>query len=151
MADPLATVDDLADWLGEAITVDVDIARASRYLSFASNLVRAFAGASRVETGGEREAEAIDVVLSIVGRKWTNPTDATQVSDTLGGATHSESRGPEGSNGLYLTDAEKLMLRKDRNGLWVQPTSRGTVLDQPDVFVPVLGGNPVPFLEDITP
>ena len=145
MADPLAEISDFEEWLGEEIPTD-QRKRANRYLTMASNLVRGYAGADRVEAGGERADEAVEVVLAVAGRAWANPEATTQQSDTTGSDTASRSWGPRGIENFYLTSAEKMILGQGTStpGLWVQPTSRGTITAEAEL-VEVEGGSPLPF------
>lgn len=147
MADPLAEISDLEKWLGETISDTADRNRASSYLRMASNLVRRYAGAERVEAGGEVEDEAVDVTLSVAARVWANPESATQASDTTGADTASRSFGPKGAEGFYLTAAEKLILGQSAStpGLWIQPTSRGSISTESSL-VAVTGGSSMPFV-----
>lgn len=146
MADPLAEVSDLEQWLGESISED-ERAKAVLYLTRASNLIRSFAGASRVEAGGEVEDSAFTITLAVTSRVWVNPDGATQASDTTGSDTASRSWGPKGADGFYLTKSEKEELRRPGNTLYVQPTTRVIDDEDDDSFVDVEGGSPLPFIE----
>lgn len=142
----LATVDDLADWLGE--TIASDDPKATAILFAASTLVRSFTGMTGVDdwvTTVPDDAKVVTVMVS--ARLWANPKQASQEATTLGTYSHSASwRG----DGLYLTQVEKSMLDQygATSGLWVQPTTRGEIVPETGsiYYVDVAGGDPMPFL-----
>lgn len=111
MATPsLATVDDLADWLGEVITADsADGKRASRLLRLASAMVRRESGRKWLDESGGLVAdlpeEVVDVTCAVAGRGFTNPNAETgvRVDDYSTYQKVDEA-------GLYLTDSEKDIL-----------------------------------------
>ncbi len=146
-ADPLATVDDLAAFLGTEITGDPLVGRADLLLRSASALIRSFAGADRVADGGEKEEEGFLVCLAAAARPWNNPDGTTQETDTLGSFTHSASFST--GDGIFLTASEKAMLRRKKSGLWSQPTTRVDHATPDLVVVPVEGGSDMPF--DVVP
>lgn len=106
----LATVDDLADWLGEVITADsADGKRASRLLRLASALVRRESGRKWLDEPGGLVAdlpeEVVDVTCAVAGRGFTNPNAETSVRlDDY--STYQK----VDEAGLYLTDSEKDIL-----------------------------------------
>lgn len=104
MADPLATLDDLADWLGEVIEHE-DAVRARSALAAASVLVRAHTGRSEFTT--ETAADTVRVVvLSCAARAYTNPEGWSheRVDDWGAGGR------PVQEAGLFLTATERRML-----------------------------------------
>jgi hypothetical protein len=141
VAPSLASVADLAAWVGESIE-DED-PRATAFLHAASTLVRSFAGRTGVDdwpTLADVPDDAHTVTLLVAARLWANPSSASQESETLGTYAHSASYR---ADGLYLSRVEKTMLEhyRTRSGLWVQPTTRGDLAAENDtVFAPVTGG-----------
>lgn len=105
---PLASVSDLAAWVGQAIP-DAD-PRAGAVLSAASALVRSYAGQTWSIDGTTLDDDLPPVVAAVVvqvaARVWTNPAGLTSV--TLDDATRRW--GESGSVGLYLTEHEKATL-----------------------------------------
>jgi hypothetical protein len=79
---PLATVDDLETWLGQAVAV----ARADAILAAASTLVRSHTGRAWTDADGEWEDTATDlqqqivreVTVRVAARVYTNPYGTTQ-------------------------------------------------------------------------
>lgn len=104
---PLATVSDLAAWVGREIP-DND-PRAGAVLSAASALVRSHSGQTWVD-GSNALADVPDVIAAVVvqvaGRVWVNPSGLT--SATIDDATRRW--GEAGTAGLYLTPHEKDVL-----------------------------------------
>jgi hypothetical protein len=123
----LATVDELEDRLGRALTTDPERAQAEAALSDASALVRD-EGRSDWDATTVPQAVAA-VVLTAALRVVRNPEGF--VSEAIGAYNY---RLPEQSSlGIYLTETEKGIVRKYRtsrgSGLWTQSTSRGDEYD----------------------
>lgn len=143
MAAPLlATVEDLATFVGETIEGDEE-ARASAYLLAASTLVRSYTGRTGVDDWATPEDVPDDahmVTLLVASRLWANPRGTSQESETVG--TYSTSASYR-ADGLYLSTVEKGMLThyRTRPGLWVQPTTRGDLASENDtIWAPVNDG-----------
>lgn len=119
--DPLASTDQFADWLGVTLTGS-DLTRADAILVAASSLVRSEAG--RTWEGETVPDDVAAVVLQAAERKYRNPGGETQ--KTVGDVSVSYSSGV--AVGLYLTDDEKIIVRRYRDagsgGLWTLRTSR---------------------------
>lgn len=116
MAEPVsfATVDDLADWIGENIEPDgSDYRRANRILAAASNVVRAYTGRSWVDADGTVDKTAApmlsDITVAVASRYYLNPTGETQWSKQIDDAMDGGSRKVDEA-GLYLTASEKMQL-----------------------------------------
>lgn len=99
----LATVQDLADWIGEDI--DVTDPRASAVLRRASALVRSEAG---VQWEDDAPEDVQGVVIAAAARVWSNPNAAIQ--RTAG--SFSERLSERAADGLYLTDEERRILSR---------------------------------------
>lgn len=125
---PLATVDDLVDWIGEPIEGDADVARAGGVLSLASALVRRETERSWVEEGGGLASNIPDdvrlVTLACAARGYLNPEGMVDESldDYRGRRIVQEA-------GLYLTASERDLLAplagRPHQGLGVVSTTRG--------------------------
>lgn len=125
MARPaLASVDDLERLLGESISKPD---QADARLEQASELVRAYAGVDWLD---DEESETVDVpgaipgvVCAIVERATRNPDGAVQ--ETAG--PYSRSFGADAASRIYLTDADKRIIRHAArsNPLAVISTTRG--------------------------
>lgn len=110
----LASVSDLAVWLGETVT---DHARAQAYLHAASTCVRSHTGRAWVDADGEPEASvsvtrldaAKTVVLMVTSRLWHNPQGLKQTTTGPFSSTFDTS-------GLELTDFEKSILAEPVSG-----------------------------------
>lgn len=133
MARPaLATVDDLELLLGESIA---DPGQAEARLQQASELVRAYAGLDWLNDAQDELTlvpGAIPfVVCGIVERATQNPTGVTQEST----GPFSRSFGPDAASRIYLTDADKRIIRRAAGAqpLAVISTTRGP-METPDVF-----------------
>lgn len=123
---PLATVEDLQAAFGDE-TID-DTTKALSLLERASAIVRAYAHATWLD---DEESAVVDVpadvpgvVVSMVERATRNPTGATQ--ETVG--PFGRSFGAEAASRLYLTAAEKLVIREavgGTGGLRTVGTTRG--------------------------
>lgn len=108
---PLATVDELAVWLGVDITNED---RAEAILVAASTLIRTHTGRIWVDADGDPEADAdpvkLDAVntvcLSVAGRVYTNPDGTKQ--ESIDG--YSNTVADWAAFGLSLTDDEKAMV-----------------------------------------
>lgn len=110
---PLATVGDLAAWVGQPI-LDAD-ARAEAVLSAASAIVRAYAGQTwMVDPAvlGDVPDDVSAVTVQIAARVWMNPSGLESVS--IDDATRRWGSG--GSAGLRLTETEKAILDAYRDG-----------------------------------
>lgn len=122
---PLATVQDLSDWLDQPI--DPANSRAVAVLSAASSLVRSYTQQDWVDEAGalvEVPDDVVTVVLQVAERKWRNPTGAIQETTGPFSVRYSERSG----DGLFLTDTERRMLaRYKRDALWSMSTTRGEV------------------------
>src|SRR5699024_3730364 len=104
---PLATVSDLADWLGEPISEAVDVKRAESVLRGASVLVRTFTDKTWLTDAGFVDPdlpEAVSAVtIQVAARGYSNPEGWSNeaVDDWRGGGRVV----PEA--GLFLTASEK--------------------------------------------
>lgn len=128
MADlpPLATVEDLAEWVGEE--VPNDDAQALAYLAAASAVVRSYTGRRWVDDAGQADApaEVRTVVVQVAARVWRNPDGYIQ--DTTGPFTVRWSE--RIAEGIYLTAGEEDMLaphRRGRPAVFTLSTTRGPV------------------------
>lgn len=110
---PFATVDELAEWLGEPIDEDTDQRRAERVLRAASNLVRSYTRQQWTDEHGDLRdglPEALaDVTLSCAARYYVNPNAETQWTSQIDDAMDGGGRKVE-SSGIYLTESEQRML-----------------------------------------
>jgi hypothetical protein len=138
-----ADLDQFADRVPGGISVG-DEARAQAALEDASALIRVHAEKTWV-TDGVLDADVPDIIGTIcmlaARRVMENPEALESQTQTLGDATESRAFGAN-SNDVYLTAAEKAMVRKAagvRSGLWVMPTTRGYLETKP---VMVLNGAP---------
>lgn len=132
MARPaLASVDDLERLLGETVR---NPDQADARLEQASELVRAYAG---IDWLNDEETETVDVpgaipgvVCGIVERATRNPSGAVQ--ETAG--PFSRSFGADAASRIYLTDADKRIIRHAAGSqpLAVISTTRGR-METPDV------------------
>lgn len=123
---PLATVQDLADWVGEAI--EAEDPQALAYLRAASAVVRSYTGRDWVGEDGQAEAPGAvsTVVVQVAARVWRNPDGYIQ--DTTGPFTVRWSE--RIAEGIFLTAGEEDMLaphRRGRPAVWSLPTTRGPV------------------------
>jgi hypothetical protein len=143
---PLATVQDLADWVGEDI--EADNPQALAFLRAASAKVRSFTGRTWAGPDGELEPVPGDVhtvVVQVASRVWRNPDGYVQ--DTTGPFTVRWTE--RVADGIYLTSAEEDMLEPHRRGrpaLWALGTTRGPV-ETGTVRVP-RGASPLLARED---
>ena len=112
---PLASVEDLADWIGEAIANDEgdpDGKRAAGVLSMASGLVRDETGKSWLNDAGDGITsslpdDVINVTCAAAGRAYLNPEGFEQErQDDFYGSR----KVPEA--GVFLTRSEKDLLVK---------------------------------------
>lgn len=149
MATPetLAGVTDLSEWLGEPITAEVDVKRATRCLRLASSLVRAATRREWVDEAGmlvDPLPDAVHMVtLYCASRVYENREAMTRgsIDDADGGWKVDEA-------GAYLTASEKQTLAgvssSPTGGLRTVATTRSSVAsvnglvptDTPDVFFP---------------
>ncbi len=107
---PFATVDELAEWLGEPIDEDTDQRRAERVLRASSNLVRSYTRQQWADTPEDEVPEELaDVTLSCAARYYVNPNAETQWTSQIDDAMDGGGRKVE-SSGLYLTADERRML-----------------------------------------
>lgn len=110
---PLASVPELAAWVGE--TIAPDDGRAVAVVNAASSLVRAYTGQDWLDTTDPSKLGAVpdavhDVTLAVAGRAWQRPGDVESTSETAG--PFGETKRYVGDGGsLYLTKTDKLMLR----------------------------------------
>jgi len=146
---PLASTDDLAEFLGEDI--DDGDPRAERLIHMASTLVRTHTGRTGVDDWTDLSEVPDDVntvTILVSARLWTNPENVSQQSETLGTFTQSRSFR---ADGLYLTGVEKAMLAHydAKPGIWAQPTTRGDVASENGtLYAPVAGGSdPIPMID----
>lgn len=119
---PLATVQDLSDWLDQPI--DPANSRAVAVLSAASSLVRSYTRQDWVDEAGalvEVPDDVVTVVLQVAERKWRNPTGAIQETTGPFSVRYSERTG----EGLFLTETEQKMLDRYKcDALWSLSTTR---------------------------
>ncbi|WP_314325445.1 hypothetical protein [Paenarthrobacter ilicis] len=138
---PLATPEELSDWLGEPITEGADVKRAERFIRFASALVRKESGRTWVQDDGENLVPDIPddiglVVVQAAARAYENPNG--QTSDAL-----DDWRGTFKVDevGVYLTDTEKSMVSKFKSarlgGLGTIATTRIDSVPESAGWVPV--------------
>lgn len=130
---PLASVDDLATWLG--VTLEgVAAERAGAVLDAASAMVRAEAGQDW--DGTEAPADVIALVIRVAANMWANPTGVSQ-----------QATGPFSvSYGSALSDADRDLLGKHKphGGLFTISTTRGC-METDSVYVDVVGSDePLP-------
>jgi hypothetical protein len=139
----IASVDDLATWLGVEITNEE---RAEAILAAASTLVRSKSGRAWVDASGVQLADADDddfdivktIVVQVAARVWTNPHGITQ--ETTG--PYSRSTAAWAALGLSLTESEAdmlpILLDSKRPALWSMRTTRAES-DVPDRYLEVVG------------
>ena len=99
----MASVSDLADWLGDEI--EPNDPRAVALLRRASALVRSEAGQ---EWADEVPDDVQGVVIAVAARVWSNPNSAIQ--RTAG--SFSERLSERAAEGMYLTDEERRVLSR---------------------------------------
>jgi len=151
---PLATVDDLAAWVGTI--PQAGEARAEAILAAASLLVRS--ETRRVWLTEDDDVDDDDppidnddvdvartVVVQVAQRVWRNPGGL--VSETAGPFT--DRWADWAAEGLRLTETEKEMLAPYRTAaspkLWTLSTTRGEVPDIASIYVNVAGSDePLP-------
>ena len=146
---PLASVTELADWLGEPIEADsVDAKRAGMVLNYASVLVREHAGQEwdddALLAGGLPEKVRM-VTLQVAARGYSNPDSwGNERLDDWGGGGR-----PIEELGMYLTATEKAILAAFRpsqaRGLGIVRLSRDAEVDGLTGYVPSAGGPPIPW------
>lgn len=109
---PLATVDNLADWIGEAIEADsADAKRAEGVLRMASTLVRNETGRKWLTETGTVVSDLPDdvnlVVCQSAARAYLNPEHLEQrrIDDAYGAMRVQEA-------GVYLTPSERSLLQQ---------------------------------------
>lgn len=109
---PLASADDLADWLGETIPAG-DSARAEWALRAASALVRRETGKTWLDDNGDLvdplPDDVIVVTLACASRGFVNPQGASDVSESVDDYSHREQVKVDEA-GFYLTESEKQLL-----------------------------------------
>lgn len=129
----LATVADLAEWLGESIDANTpDGKRAATQLAMASSLVRRETGRTWLDDSGAALDDVPDdvalVTLACAARGYTNPRGLTDVSEALDDYNRREQTKVEES-GLYLTASEIALLAPfagvAHQGLTTVTTTRG--------------------------
>lgn len=137
MTAPLASLDQLAAWLGVP-SDGLDSARAAMILDVASGVIRAEAGQGW--DGVPIPDQIVGVAVTVAARVYRNPSGATD--QTTG--PFRTSGGDVG--GIVLTDAERAIIHAavgSPSGLWSLPLTRGDCDD--DVYVDVVGGAPFPL------
>lgn len=140
----MASVSDLADWLGDEIPANDP--RAVALLRRASALVRSEAGK---EWEDEVPEDVQGVVIAVAARVWSNPNSAIQ--RTAG--SFSERLSERASEGMYLTDEERRVLSRYsevRFGIGTIRTYREDTYGGGPVWVPTApppSGNYFPFGE----
>lgn len=131
MLPALATVDDLATRLGQAIGVD-DTMQAEWLLSYASTLVRAHTN-SWVDDGDELVDPLPDAVtlvtVEMVARAVTNPAGSVSSTEVAGPFQRTVSFGDEAAQRIYLTASDRAMLAPltSTGGLSTISLTRGVV------------------------
>jgi hypothetical protein len=121
----LATLDDLEPLTGAIAASDVE--RVTKLLAMASEVVRAYAATTWLNEDEDDvedvPAQLPDVVAAIVERATRNPMGITQES----AGPFSRSFGADASQRLYLTAAERMVVRAavGRTSIGTLPTSRG--------------------------
>ena len=146
---PLASVTELADWLGEPIeAASVDAKRAGMVLNYASVLVREHTGQEWADdslpAGGLPEKVRM-VTLQVAARGYSNPDSwGNERLDDWGGGGR-----PIEELGMYLTATEKAILAGFRpsqaRGLGIVRLSRDVEVDGLTGYVPSAGGPPIPW------
>lgn len=148
---PLASVPDLAAYVGEEIPEDDQ--RAGAVLRMASSVVRAYVG--KTFEGGTVPDGAADVTLDMAARVWFNPAGLVQdgVDDTTRRWAESKV-----SEGFYLTAANKMILDSLRDrpqgGLYTLGVTRGDQSVNGTVYVPTgppPSGYPFPWYDSDDP
>lgn len=138
MTAPLASLDQLAAWLG--VPQDgLDVARAAMILDVASGVICAEAGQGW--DGVPVPDQIVGVTLSVAARVYRNPTGATD--QTVG--PFRTSGGDVG--GIVLTSAEKAIIHAavgSPSSLWTQQLTRHADCDD-TIYVDVVGGSPFPL------
>lgn len=144
MLAPLATVEDLSEWVGEPINTDEDQKRALKVLNYASMLVRNQIGKPTLGESGEIVPDVAHLVtIQVASRGYLNPESFgyESVDDWRGGAR------PIAEEGMYLTATERGMLAKIEarkpSGIGVMRLVRDED-EASTIYVPVEGGAP-PF------
>lgn len=113
----LATIEELAAWLGDPID---DVERGDAILNAASTLIRSRTGRVWVDAAGTADADLTEVNLAAVrtvtvlvaSRCWRNPDG--RISETLG--PYSERLADWAGAGLTLTEEEMRMLAVTSTG-----------------------------------
>ena len=145
---PLASVTELADWLGEPIEADsVDAKRAGMVLAYASVLVRDHTGrdwAEEISTDHLPEKVRM-VTLQAAARGYSNPDSwGNERLDDWGAGGR-----PIEELGMYLTATEKAILGNFRprtvSGLGVIRLSRDPEPEGLTGYVPIVDGPPIPW------
>ena len=144
----LASVTELADWLGEPIEADsVDAKRAGMVLAYASVLVRDHTGrdwAEEINTDHLPEKVRM-VTLQVAARGYSNPDSwGNERLDDWGGGGR-----PIEELGMYLTSTEKAILAGFRpsqsRGLGIVRLSRDVEPEGLTGYVPTVDGPPIPW------
>ncbi len=142
---PLATVENLSDWIGEPIEAgEADYKRAEAVLRVASTLIRKETGRTWLNTAGDAVAddlpdEIYQVCVQAAARKFTNPDDYEQErQDDFYGSKKVEEAG------VYLTESERRMIAEyaadQHGGLRTIQTTRD---DFPATSDSLLTGDPI--------
>lgn len=144
---PLASVSDLAAWVGEDISKTDP--RAGAVLRAASALVRDAAGQTWLDESGDLLDEelipesAVMITVQAAARSWANPDG--YASERLG--DYSYQRSGDAESGVYLTATERSTLaglRPSPRRIGTIATTRGDCLSV-DAYTPVAGQSE-PFL-----
>ncbi len=143
---PLATVENLSDWIGEPIEADsADFKRAEAVLRVASSLIRSPKVTNRTwltDTGelvDNLPEEVAQVCVQAAARRFTNPEGYEQErQDDFYGSKKVE------EDGVYLTESERLLLDEytanPNGGLRTIQTTRD---DFPATSDSLLTGDPI--------
>lgn len=123
MAETLATVDDLAGFIGEAITDDLDVARASWCLRVASGLVRSETGKQWLTESGAVVSDLPDTVLTVTLYCAARVYDNREARTTAGVDDFREGWKVDEA-GAYLTLSERRQLANHAAG---RGTGIGTI------------------------
>lgn len=134
-------VDDLADFVGEPITDEVDVKRATWCLRQAAGLVEGELAGKQFD---QTPIAVQNVVISCAGRGYTNPGNySSESADDWSG-----SNAPIREMGFYLTGTEKATLARfsgSSSALGSVGWSRGDVHGFGTVHVPSEGGQSFPW------
>lgn len=145
---PLASVEDLSDWLGEPITEALDVKRAGSVLAAASALVRSFVGKTWMVLEDLDPAlpdEVAIVTTQVAARGYSNPEGwaSESIDDWRGGGRKIDEAG------LFLTASERSTLGAHKpsrvSGIGVMATTRMPAPTGMNGLVPTDGGTLIPW------